>query len=89
MNPKHKIRNPKKKGAPENREIPLLPRYLSDTAYGHTDFGPNRHNTNGRDITPIARGTTLGHPKHGYLEFAAVVRRSLMVEQQLMVTWGL
>lgn len=37
-----KFRNQKER-APENREIPPLPRSLSDTAYGQTHLGPNRH----------------------------------------------
>lgn len=87
MIPKHKIRNQKKR-APENREIPPLPHSLSDTAYGQTHFGLIRHNTNDRNTTPTAQGTTPGHPKQGYLEFVAVVMESIMVEQQPMVEWG-
>lgn len=56
--------------------IPPLPRSLSDTAYGQTHFGPNRHNANDRDTTPTAQGTTLGHLKQGYLDFVALVMRS-------------
>lgn len=62
MNPRHRIRNQKER-ASEKREIPLLPRYLSDTAYGNTNFGPSRHNTNGRDITPTAWGNHTRSPK--------------------------
>lgn len=50
-----------------NRENPLF-LITSDTAYGHTYFGPEKHNTNGRELTPTAWGTTLGNPQCGHLE---------------------
>lgn len=88
MKAKHKNKNQWKR-APEKRGIPPLPHSLSDTAYGQTHFSPNRHNANDRDTTPTAQGTTLGHLKQGYLEFVAVVMRSLMAEQQPRVSESL
>ena len=55
----------------EEGGIPPLPHSLSDTAYGQTHLSPKRHNTNDRDKTPTAQGSTLGHLKQGYLEFVA------------------
>lgn len=79
------------RGASEWREIPILPRYLSDTAHGRMRFAPpppGRHNTRegteGREKASAGRGATVGHLKHGYLESVGVRRGSLVLKQQLM-----
>lgn len=59
--------------------FPSLPLSLSDTAYGQTHFGPDRHNTNDRDSHVL-----LGAPYWVTQNIAAVaVMRSQMTQQCL------